>query len=196
LGFADYVDGHRDRNEIVYSIDLVRGLTEISGLNLRTQQQLFGRLRLVLQTIPETHYLYAGILAILVWMRHWRPEQYETYLYGTPDVDATIAEIRRLIQASEWGQHDRDRFRFKCEVTLLTYAAEMDWQSEVLEGYRKQAKSGLNDDDQTLQAQGIVGQIDKRYHREGFSPSGLKTTLKRLELTESFHFPSEGAQEE
>src|SRR6185295_3578005 len=71
-------------------------LFSASRFSLRTQIQTVARLRVVLQTIPRNHYLYGLTLAILLFLREWRRDDYERFTKGTADVEQVLSDLESL----------------------------------------------------------------------------------------------------
>lgn len=69
---------HRElRNDREKYIEIAFELFNLVGFSLRTVEQCFSQLSIVLRTIPETHYMYPVPLAFMVLMKNHNPDLYQ-----------------------------------------------------------------------------------------------------------------------
>lgn len=171
-------------------------LFSAAKLTLRTQAQTVSRLRIALQAIPRNHNDYSEHLAVFIFLREWKPDDYQEYFNGKADVDSIIRDFEGLMGTNDVN-NEICRAVYLHEIfenVLLEGALEIGLSSERLKRYRSIRNNTENKtsepDAETEKAKRVIGFIDQRgamYREE----QPAKITKERIDFATQLMPPSE-----
>ncbi|MBI2927817.1 MAG: NTPase [Verrucomicrobia bacterium] len=155
---------------------LVKGFwiyAQALGLSLRTQEQCFTEINLVLRTAPNIC-RFPAPLCFLVTLRAFRPEIFRNLREGRVDIDAALKWLSKV--GDEW-------FRQFAEATLISGFLDDESRQKRLEALKQQAASGEGPTKQHAETvQKLLGVIWENW---SFSNAALHI-VSQLEMTSQF----------
>lgn len=162
-------------------------------LGLRALNQVFSRLRVVLQTIPRDHYLFPEALAFLVFLREWSPALFDQLSARTVNPAVLLAKLDEILPTAG-GPDEREGCWM--EATVLSGLAELGLSTERLGKYTEVAAAEENQGPLQSREATIVAMIRDLTHQARGAARAFGLTLKRLSLVDPFLPPeSPGAQQ-
>jgi hypothetical protein len=165
-------------------LDVLRSLVErlvgVVGFSLREQAQCVSRLFVVLNTIPDDHWLFAPELAILTVLREWNVGYYNDFRTGRIDHRVIINELKKT---QEGHVFFKERLGFIVEAALMVWSAEVSGDRSVLTEFETLPPDFPDDAarERAIEMRGLLSTFSQ-YDRK----QGMKHTFTRLALAQNF----------
>ncbi len=182
-----------DQNRYKKLKEILGSLMSAAKMNLRTQEQIISRLRIILQSLSREESLYETELAILLFLREWDYFTYEALFQKTVDTQNLFKQINNLpnIKALPF-----DFTNTAVETYLLVANIELGFGGPHLNYYKEMARSSQTE---SSRFQRILDQV-KQLHPHAFvdgvtgtGASGFRITEERIALTNNFILNNESA---
>ena len=160
-------------------------LMSSARMSLRVQEQTVSRLRIVLQTIPKGQKLHEIALSILLFLREWNIDKYDSFV--SKMININIDELLKTIEELPNKNEAFKEVDFNMiEAYLLARANELELHSSRLENYQKLAHSGSKEPE-VYRAQELLHILNNslaRYSRA--ERTGFSITANRIEPANNF----------
>jgi hypothetical protein len=176
--FKSRTDGAEALSQFLQAFSM---LSEIFTLSLRTIEQCFARLNIVVRTTPKNHLLFPNVVAFLIALKASNPALYDAFAKGTSDIETVLSLIKGQPGGNEFinsycGQeieafHALSRgSRFDCTVGATPYRLILE-------------QHGI-DSPQGKRAREILDIMTWLNNANAYRV--LASSIRRIELTEQF----------
>jgi len=177
-----------DLNEQEQLESYLGGLMSAARMSLRVQEQIFARLRIVLQTVPTNKEYYPIILSFLLFVREWDNDTYMNIVEGKTNFDDLLPRIKALPSIKEVSQKiDQEVI----EAHLLVGLTELGSTNPLWSDYERLVNSdptAASAHANTQKAHRIIGFTRHLQFSNchSYRIAGFKDTVERLALTNNF----------